>query len=710
MKTRYRILLILLISVVSFGAGSWMSHYGMSHKTAAERKILYYVDPMNPALKSDKPGIAPCGMALEPVYADQGGPGDGVGSPASTLPGMIRISPEKQQLLGVKVAIVEKKPWTHSIRALGRVTPDETRIYRINAALSGWIKEVLPVTTGSLVKKNDLLAKLYSLDYRTALATYGSLMRLDKSSAPTGDKAESGVNVTLLKQLRGTLRGAGKSAENAQIDYYRRTLLNYGISDYQLDEIARTGDYATEDIDIRAPIAGFILSRNISPGLRFDRGAEFFRIADLSQVWILVDVFENEASYFKPGMRVKMELPYQKKTLYARVSPVLPQFDAATRTLKVRLVADNPGYIMRPDMFVDVEIPMSGPASITVPMEAVVDSGLKKTVFVSRENGYFEPRPVVTGRSLGDRVEITQGLMPGEKIVVSGNFLIDSEARMQQASAGINGKAGRDPVCGMNIDEDRSGASGFMKIYQGKTYFFCSPECRDEFVKAPERYTSSTAEKMNMPYSKAKTKAEVDHTSHGTMKKMASDGMKGGTHDHEGMKSIMPKDRGPSSSMPGPGMTGMSGSATMPGQMPGGMPPPLSGKPAPTVPGPEKAMPMPMPGTQSPTSMPAQTPGSMLSPPSGKSAPMTPGPGTGASMPGSPGSAVLSEPKNEEPGRSMNRPVRRRGARPSEGAVIPGRAPGPAAPPLPGSGIIGPGGVPAKSPTEIKAIGGGQNP
>ncbi len=187
-------------------------------------------------------------------------------------------------------------------------------------------------------------------------------------------------------------------------------------------------------------------------------------------------------------MRVKMELPYQKKTLYAEVSPVLPQFDPATRTLKVRLEADNPGYVMRPDMFVNVELPVSGPPAIIVPVDAVLDSGLKKTVFVDRGNGFFEPRQVETGRSLGERVEIARGLMPGEKIVVSGNFLIDSEARMQQAAAGITGKIGRDPVCGMNIDEDRAKAEGNFLEYKGKTYFFCSPECRDDFGKDPERY------------------------------------------------------------------------------------------------------------------------------------------------------------------------------------------------------------------------------
>jgi YHS domain-containing protein len=283
------------------------------------------------------------------------------------------------------------------------------------------------------------------------------------------------------------------------VDYYRQNLFNYGITQSQLEEIERTR-MIPEAIDIRSPAAGFILSRNVSPGMRFDRGTELFRIADLSRVWILADLFENEASFFKPGMQVKMELPYQKKTIYAQISSVLPLFDPASRTLKVRLLADNPGYAMLPDMFVNVELPASGPPAIIVPVDAVLDSGLRKTVFVDRGNGFFEPRHVETRRSLGERVEIARGLMPGERIVVSGNFLLDSEARMQQAAAGITGKIGRDLVCGMSIDEDRARAEGNVRQYKGNAYFFCSPECRNDFDKEPERYlrSSPTAERMPM--------------------------------------------------------------------------------------------------------------------------------------------------------------------------------------------------------------------
>ena len=552
MKKRYILLIVILIAAGSFLAGSWVTYRVGRSTVTAERKVLHYVDPMNPAFKSDKPGIAPCGMPLEPVYADQGDAG-GADLRASMPPGTIRISPEKQQLIGVKTATVEKAPWSHTLRVLGRVAPDETRVYRIKAAVSGWIQEVPPVTTGSLVKGNELLAtfSFYSAEFRTALLAYLNAVRSGNISHPASKAEEQSAqkNISKTKELRAkefeNIRLTGRGDPSSQVDYYRQILVSYGVSEVQLREMERARDLIS-DIEILAPAAGFVLFRNVSPGQRFDKGEELFRIADLSQVWILGDIFETEASYFKPGMRVKMELPYQKKILYAKVSPVLPQFDPATRTLKVRLVADNPGYVMRPDMLVNVELPVNGPPAIIVPVGAVLDSGLKKTVFVDKGNGFFEPRQVETGRTLGERVEIARGLMPGEKIVVSGNFLIDSEARMQQAASGITGKIGRDPVCRMNIDEDRAKAEGNMRDYKGKSYFFCSPECLAEFDKDPERYLKSepVQAKMQIPMAGSQG-VDAGHPAHDMASKPP--GVKKAPAAHDGM--AMPG--GETGAMPG---------------------------------------------------------------------------------------------------------------------------------------------------------------
>ena len=250
-------------------------------------------------------------------------------------------------------------------------------------------------------------------------------------------------------------------------------------------------------IEIRAPESGFILIRNLTLGERFQRGAELYRIADLSRVWILADIFENESRHFQPGISVKVTHPTLKKTFHARVSNVLPQFDPATRTLKIRIEANNPDYALRPDMFVDVEFPIQLPPAIAVPVDAVLDSGLRKTVFVDRGNGFFEPRQVETGWRYGDRVEIVKGLMPGERIVVSGTFLLDSESRMKMAAAGmatrVEDRPAKDPVCGMNVDENKAKAAGRISEYGGKAYYFCADQCKQQFDRDHKRYVDKPA-------------------------------------------------------------------------------------------------------------------------------------------------------------------------------------------------------------------------
>ena len=467
--------IVLALIVVSFMTGSWYSkRHASSPNEQGGRKVLYYVDPMHPAYRSDKPGIAPdCGMPLEPVY--EGGPEYGTGSDASrSLPGTVRISPERQQLIGVRADVAERTTRTYLVRTVGRVVPDETRIYRIVSGSDGWVKKIFEATTGSLVKKDELLANFSTSEYVSAMKAYlYGLRSLDRVEA-SATEPKSQTEVT-----------------NANIELYRNALRNLGMSDYQLDEIKRTktgGDV----IEIRAPAAGFILSRNVSLNQRMEKGAEMFKIADLSRVWILADIFENEAQYFQPGVTATVSLPHQQKTFPAKVSDVLPQFDPGSRTFKVRLEADNPGFMLRQEMFVDVTLPVVLPPSLTVPMDAILDSGLKKIVFVDRGNGYFEPRKVETGWHFGDRIQIVRGISPGERVVVSGNFLIDSESRMQMAASGVSGAPATDPSCGHTVDRNKAKAAGRTSEYRGTTYYFCSAECKQKFDNDPERALART--------------------------------------------------------------------------------------------------------------------------------------------------------------------------------------------------------------------------
>jgi membrane fusion protein, copper/silver efflux system len=530
--------MLVLLVVCVFLAGSWFGKRDSSKEaTKAGRRVLYYVDPMNPAHTSDKPGIAPCGMKMEPVYADEGAPGQTAGGmPSSMVPGTVRVSPEKQQMIGVRTAVVQRSAAQQVLRTVGRVAADETRVYRLNAAVDGWVRETHDRGTGALVKKDEQLASYYAPEFLGAQQAYiYALSSLDRFQA-SGKETPAQIQQTKMN-----------------VQQYVDSLRNLGMSDLQIREMARTKEY-TESIYIIAPATGFIIARNVSVGQRFEKGTEWYRIADLSRVWVLADLFRNEAEHVKPGMKVRVTAPHQQKEFYALVADVLPQFDPNSRTLKVRLELDNPGYALKPDMFVDVELPITLPAALTVPADAIVDSGMKKTVFVDRGNGFFEPRQVETGWRLADRIEITKGLMAGERIVVSGTFLIDSESRMKAAAAGMQagtqaqqGVRARDLVCGMEVDETTSKAAGLSVEYNGKTYYFCMAECRDAFKKKPEQYVKdggqlpvASGQKKTEARTEGKTRVKEethshassgeDHSAHNQPEKPATSDSMGAAH------------------------------------------------------------------------------------------------------------------------------------------------------------------------------------
>lgn len=468
------------ILAATFLVGYWYSKAPSSGAgLGGERTILYYVDPMNPGNRYDKPGIAPCGMALEPFYGNEG-----ADAHSAMPPGTVTITPAKQQLIGVRIEQVAKSPSSHTIRLLGKVAADETRVYQVTSSVAGWIRRVQPFSTGSLVKKGEVLAGFYAAEFLAAEQSY--IYALNSSN------------------LRANIRTPNIQANVAEqsLPQTEDNLRFLGMGENQIRALKRTREFI-DSIDIVSPVTGFVVARNISPGLRFDTGTEFYRIADLSEVWILLDTYGDEAKYFRPGEKVSVR--YQGETLEAKVDEVLPQFDASTRTLKVRLVAANPEYILRPDMFVDVEHSVAMPSALTVPVDAVLDSGLKKRVFVDRGDGFFEPRRIETGKYFGDRVEISKGLMAGERIVVSGNFLIDSESRFKSSPAELaeaaeaaelaeadeatsdDSPTSLDPICGMVVNKEKAVKEGLTTVSQGRTHFFCSMECKEEFDRAPQK-------------------------------------------------------------------------------------------------------------------------------------------------------------------------------------------------------------------------------
>jgi RND family efflux transporter MFP subunit len=415
-------LYLSLLAAFSLAGAAMFAHQARSRQEP-KRHVLYWVDPMHPAYRSDKPGTAPdCGMALEPVYAEE------VSSsrPTTSAPARenIEIDPANQQLYGIRLARVEKDTGKGALRAFGRVAPDQTRVYRVNLGTDGFVKETYNDAVGNHVDKNQHLAIVYSPEFLAVAGGYLS----------ANERTPAGASAMKDNIAPSTTQGAASAQARAD------RLRNLGMSDTQIDEISMNRKIP-ENVYVVSPADGFILSRSISPGVRFERYMEMYTIADLSRVWILAEVFGKDAQAFRPGAMARVTLPDTGESFDARVSNVLPEVDPVTRVLRPRLEVDNPGFKLRPDMFVNIEIPISLPAGLSVPASAVVDSGLSKRVYVETSDQHFEAREVETGWRLNDRIEIVKGLREGEMVVSAGSFLVDSESRLQLAS--ITGESQR---------------------------------------------------------------------------------------------------------------------------------------------------------------------------------------------------------------------------------------------------------------------------
>jgi RND family efflux transporter MFP subunit len=379
-------------------------------------------------------------MTLVPFYADEAekAPAHSGDSkmPADLPMGTIKVSPEKQQLIGVKYGQPSFAVSTKTIRAVGKVTPDEKRIVHVHTRVDAWIDKVFVDFTGKSVEEGQPLLTLYSPDLLATQEEFLLALKaqdLMKASTLTGTQGQS----------------------NSLLAAARRRLELWDLSDEQINEITRTGKTIT-NTTLYSPATGYVMARNAFPKQRVMPDTELYTLIDLRRVWILADFFEAEASDIRPDAPVLLSLSYgPAKTIRGRVDYIQPQVDPMTRTLKVRIDADNPDLLLKPDMFVEVNLSVGMPRNLTVPAEAVLDSGLKKTVFVDRGDGYIEPREVQTGERIDGRVEILSGLKPDERIVVSGTFLIDSESQLKSAASSMGGMPGM-PGHGSSHESDKS--------------------------------------------------------------------------------------------------------------------------------------------------------------------------------------------------------------------------------------------------------------
>jgi Cu(I)/Ag(I) efflux system membrane fusion protein/cobalt-zinc-cadmium efflux system membrane fusion protein len=371
------------------------------------KKIKYWAAPMDPKYIRYEPGKSPMGMDLVPVYEEEGSEKE----PTST----IRIDPVTVQNMGVRLGQVRRQKLTKSIRTFGNITYNETRLFTVNTKFDGWIEKLHVDFVGEKVSKGQPLFEIYSPELLAAQQEY----------------------LLAYKQFRrqsGKSKAAGESARRL-LDSVRTRLLYWDLNAEQIQAIERSGK-VNKTLTIYSPAEGVVIKKNAFQGHFVKKGMHQYEIADLSTVWVDVDVYEYELPWVRKGMAAEMELAYVPgRRFTGKVLFVYPYLDARTRTIKLRLAFENPEGELKPGMWANVYLKSTlDGGQLVIPQEAVIDSGVRKVVFVSMGKGRFVPRDVTTGIE-GDNyeVQVLKGLKEGEKIVISGQFMLDSESRLREA-------------------------------------------------------------------------------------------------------------------------------------------------------------------------------------------------------------------------------------------------------------------------------------
>ena len=377
-----------------------------------ERRVLYYRNPMGLPDTSPVPKKDPMGMDYVPVYEGE--------EPARDLPpGTVRISTDKVQLLGVRTEPVAERELRRTLNAVGTIQANERRLYKVAPRFEGWIEKLYVNTTGQAVARGQPLMDVYSPDLVTAQEEYLIALRGAKQLRESGPEAQA----VMQRLAEGGLR----------------RLRNFEISDKELQALQREGK-PRRVLTFRSGGSGVVLQKPGIEGMRFMPGEVLFEIADLSTIWLLAEVFEQDAGLVHLGQEAKLHIvAYPDKTFSGKVVFLYPTVDPETRTAKVRIELANPGGLLKPAMFANVEL-ASGHARgkvPAVPESAVLDSGERQLVLVRRGEGLFEPRTVKLGMRADGYIEVMQGVQPGEEVVVRANFLIDAESNLKAAVGGF---------------------------------------------------------------------------------------------------------------------------------------------------------------------------------------------------------------------------------------------------------------------------------
>lgn len=375
----------------------------------AERQPLFYRNPMNPAITSPVPAQDEMGMDYIPVFSD--------GDADSGAAGTVKIDPVVIQNIGVRTARAERRDLSYLVRAPGRVTHDEDRLARLHPKTDGWIEKLFAAKTGEAVARGTALYAFHAPQIVTAQQEYLLALRNRETlgESPWQDIRRGAVDL---------VRAA------------RERLLFLGVSAREIDALARDGR-VRRAVTIRAPASGTIMRIGAREGQYIGPQTQVYQFADLSRVWVVVDVYEDDLPWVKVGDEAELRLAaLPGETVTGHVAFVYPTMESSTRSARLRLEFDNAQGLLKPDMYVDVAIRADARRGVVaVPAEALVRSGAREQVFVEREPGRFEPREVKPGVSTGGWVQILEGVVPGESVVTSAQFLIDSESKLREATA-----------------------------------------------------------------------------------------------------------------------------------------------------------------------------------------------------------------------------------------------------------------------------------
>ena len=392
---------------------SWLSGQRSQVKDVKqqERKVLFYRSAMNPSVTSKVPAKDSMGMDYVPVYAD-------ADTDEKSVPmGQVIIDPVTVQNIGVRTAIAEEKTLSHVIRAMGRVDFDEERMVRLHPKTEGWIQKLKVDKTGQWTKKGSDLLIIYSPQLVSSQQEY--LLALNNlktlESSPFEDIRQGAID--LVKTSRERLE-----------------LLD--VPEHQIRELEKTRSIM-EGLHIHTPASGIVMKIGVREGQFVTPATELYMIADLSQVWVYAEIYEYELPWVQIGDTAKIQMSgIPGRQFEGRLDYIYPYAESKTRTIKARLIFDNPEQFLKPNMFAEVTIYAGRKIeSVVIPDAAIVRSGTRAQVFVVRGTGKFEPRKVKLGIVSGGQVQVLEGLDAGEEIVISAQFLIDSESKLREATA-----------------------------------------------------------------------------------------------------------------------------------------------------------------------------------------------------------------------------------------------------------------------------------